>query len=405
MESRLDTIFIYSAIILSKKYSYFSYFMKIQQISFQSNRWQHISETKEFNPLKANLVFAFGERKCLERIQPYQHIKNLYPLADIVINSTSGEIFNDVAHNDSIIVTAIEFEKTTIRTIQIDINHHLESMNAGEYVANNLLSDDLKAIFVVSNGSNVNGSALIAALNEKTNNKIFISGGLAGDGDRFEKTLVGLNEPPQPGKIVGIGFYGKCLKVGGGIKSGWEGFGPEREVTASEYNVLHRINDIAALDIYKEYLGKYAVDLPNIALLFPLSIRISDNDEPVIRTILSIDEVNKSMTFAGNMPKGSLVRFMKANLDRIIDASAKAASNSISAFETAPELAIVVSSSGRKLILGQRTDEEIETIRDIFGDETTITGFYSYGEIAPNQVGSPCDLNNQSITVTTFSEK
>ena len=378
--------------------------MKTQQIAFQSNRWQHISETKEFNPSKANLVFAFGERRCLESIQPYQHIKNLYPSADIVINSTSGEIFNDLVYNDSIIVTAVEFEKTTIRTIQIDIHHHLESMNAGEYVAKNLLSDDLKAIFIVSDGSNVNGSALIAALNKKTNNKIFISGGLAGDGDRFEKTLVGLNAPPQPGKIVGIGFYSKFLKVGGGTKSGWEEFGPEREVTASEYNVLYQINDTAALDIYKEYLGKYAVDLPNNALLFPLSIRISDDDEPVIRTILSIDEVNKSMTFAGDMPKGSLVRFMKADLDRIIDASAKAASNSISAFETAPELAIVVSSSGRKLILGQRIDEEIETIRDVFGDKTTITGFYSYGEIVSPQADSPCDLNNQSMTITTFSE-
>ena len=170
--------------------------MKTQQIAFQSNRWQHISETKEFNPSKANLVFAFGERRCLESIQPYQHIKNLYPSADIVINSTSGEIFNDLVYNDSIIVTAVEFEKTTIRTIQIDIHHHLESMNAGEYLAKNLLSDDLKAIFIVSDGSNVNGSALIAALNKKTNNKIFISGGLAGDGDRFEKTLVGLNAPP-----------------------------------------------------------------------------------------------------------------------------------------------------------------------------------------------------------------
>lgn len=378
--------------------------MKIQQISYQSNCWKHLSETKEFDPAKANLVFAFGERRCLESVQPYEHIKNLYPLADIIINSTSGEIFNDEVHNDSIIVTAVEFEKTTIRTIQTNIHHQLDSINAGEVVAMNLFSDDLKAIFIISDGSKVNGSALIATLNEKTSNKIFISGGLAGDGERFEKTLVGLNQPPQSGKIVGIGFYGKSLKVGAGIKSGWEGFGPEREVTASEHNVLYRINGKPALDIYKEYLGKYAVDLPNIALLFPLSIRMSDDDEPIIRTIISINEVNKSMTFAGNMPKGSLVRFMKANIDRIIDASAKAASNSIAAFETAPELAIVVSSSGRKLILGQRTDEEIETIRDIFGNETTITGFYSYGEIAPIQVGSPSDLNNQSITITTFSE-
>ena len=388
----------------SKKILHYDPFMKIQQIAFQSDRWQDISKTKEFDPLRANLVFAFGDRECLERNEPYNYLRSIYPLADIIISSTSGEIFNDLVHSNSIIVTAIEFEKTTIRTTEIDIHNHLESMNAGEYIANNLLLDDLKAIFILSDGSNVNGSTLILGLKEKTDNKIFISGGLAGDGNRFEKTLVGLNENPQSGKIVAIGFYSKFLKVGGGTKSGWEGFGPEREVTASEHNILSRINDRPALDIYKEYLGKYANDLPGNALLFPLSMRISDDDEPVIRTILSIDEVNKTMTFAGEMPKGSLVRFMKANLDRIIDASAKAASNSIASLETAPELAILVSCAGRNLILGQRVDEEIETVRDIFGNKTTVTGFYSYGAICPPFPDAPCELNNQSMSITTFSE-
>lgn len=379
-------------------------FMKIQQVAFQADKWQDISQTKEFNPFKANLVLAFGERMCLEKNKPYQHLRSLFPSADIVISSTSGEIFNDLVHDGTIIVTAIEFEKTIIRTTQIDIHHHLESESAGKHLAQNLLSDDLTAIFILSDGSNVNGSALIASLKEETNNKTFISGGLAGDEIRFEKTLVGLNENPQSGKIVGIGFYSKSLQIGYGTRGGWEGYGPEREVTASEYNVLYTIDDRAALDIYKEYLGKYAADLPGTALLFPISIRISDNDEPLVRTILSIDEVNKSMTFAGDVPKGALVRFMKANMDCLIDASAKAASKSAESFEIAPELAILVSCVGRRLVLGQRIDEEVEATRDIFGNKTIITGFYSYGEICPKNAYSPCELHNQSMTITTFSE-
>lgn len=385
-------------------YLHFNHFMRIQQIAFQIDQWKNISQSKEFDPLKANLVLVFGDRICLEKIKPYQYIRDLYPSANIVINSTSGEIFNDLVHNHTIIVTAIEFEKTKIRATQINIDHHLESWSAGEYIAQNLLSDDLEAIFIISDGSIVNGSELIASLREKTNNKIFISGGLAGDDIRFEKTLVGLNENPHPGKIVGIGFYGNALKIGCGIKSGWEGFGPEREVTSSDHNILYRINDIVALDIYREYLGKYAIELPGTALLLPISMRISDDEEPVIRTILSIDELNKSMTFSGNIPKGALVRFMKANLDRIIDASAKAASNSAESFDTPPELAILISCVGRKMVLAQRTDEEIETTRDIFGNKTIITGFYSYGEICPKSSQSYCELHNQSMAITTFSE-
>lgn len=380
--------------------------MKTQQKSFSANQWHAVTETENFNPLNAQLVLAFGERKCLELVQPYEYIKGLYPSAQIVINSTSGEIYGDSVHSGTIIVTAIEFDKTSVGTVEIQIDDYLQSAKAGDEIASALLADDLAAIFIVSDGGRVNGSALIAALNAKTNDKVQISGGLAGDEARFEKTLVGLNQNPKEGKIVGIGLYGKNLKIGHGTLGGWDGFGPEREVTESEYNVLYKIGDKAALDIYKEYLGKYADELPGAALLFPLSMRENEDDEPVVRTILSIDEDKKSMTFAGEMPKGALVRFMKANLDRLIDASGTAAQSSLVPFGTdAPELAILVSCVGRKLVLGQRTEEEVEAAREIFGDKTIMTGFYSYGEISSQNGNARCELHNQTMTITTFSEK
>jgi hypothetical protein len=379
--------------------------MKIRQTSFKANQWQEVNKTEDFNPQNAKLVLAFGERKCLENEMPYQFLRETYPNAEIIINSTSGEIYNDSVFSGTIIVTAIEFEKTQIRTTQLSIENHLESGAAGSELAQNLLADDLAAIFVVSDGGRVNGSELISKMNDATGNKIQISGGLAGDEARFEKTLVGLNSDATEGKIVGVGFYGETIKIGHGTMGGWDGFGPEREVTESEYNILYKIGDKAALDLYKEYLGKYADELPGAALLFPLSMRMNEDDEPVVRTILSIDETNKSMTFAGDMPEGALVRFMKANLDRLVDASATAAQSSLQPFDNSPELAILVSCVGRKLVLGQRTEEEVEAAREIFGNSTVMTGFYSYGEISSQNPNARCELHNQTMTITTFSEK
>ena len=373
-------------------------------MALEAKRWLDVSVNEGFNPEKAQLVFAFGERKCLEENKPYHFLRSLFPLAEIVINSTAGEIYHDKVNTETIIVTAVEFDKTSIRTKQVSIQNHLESTEVGFQLAENLYSDDLTAIFIISDGAKVNGSQLIAALNEGITNQVPISGGLAGDEARFEKTLVGLNQNPESGNIVGIGFYGKNLKVGHGTMGGWEDFGPEREVTQSEYNVLYRIGDKSALDIYKEYLGKYADKLPGAALLFPLSMRFKERNEPVVRTIISIDELNKSMTFAGDVPKGSLVRFMRANLDRVIDASTIAAQNSLVSFENSPELAILVSCVGRKLVMGQRTDEEVEAVREVFGDKTVMTGFYSYGEISPHNHSTLCELHNQTMTITTYSE-
>jgi hypothetical protein len=378
--------------------------MKIRQDAYQESQWKTVSVSPDFSPSNVQLVLAFGERICLENVQPYEYIRGLYPNAAIVINSTSGEIYDDTVHEGSIIVNAIEFEKTIVRTSQIDIQNHKESAMAGLTLANNLLAENLVSIFIISDGSKVNGSALIAALNEKTQHKIPISGGLAGDNARFEKTLVGLNENPTEGKIVGIGLYSKDLKVGHGTLGGWDGFGPEREVTNSEYNTLYRIGDKAALDLYKDYLGKYANELPGAALLFPLSMRTNEEDEPVVRTILSIDEEQKSMTFAGDIPMGALVRFMKANLDRLVDASSTAAQNSLIPLEKPAEFALLVSCVGRKLVLGQRTEEEVEVAREVFGEKTVITGFYSYGEISSQNPNARCELHNQTMTITTLSE-
>ncbi len=378
--------------------------MKIRQTKFINKEWREISREESFSEQNVQLVLAFGERKLLESHNPYPYLRQEYPKAEIIINSTSGEIYDDSVHDDSIIITAVEFDKTTVKTTKIDISNHTESFRAGETIARDLMADDLAAILVISDGGKVNGSKLIEALNIATNHEIPISGGLAGDAGRFEKTLVGLNEQPTEGRIVGIGLYGKDLKIGHGTMGGWDVFGPEREVTESEYNVLYKIGDKAALDLYKEYLGKYAKDLPGAALLFPLSIRVKPDSEPIVRTILTIDEEKKSMTFAGEVPKGAMVRFMKANFDHLVDASATAAQSSIKNLDKSPELALLVSCVGRKLVLGQRTEEEVEVAREVFGKETVMTGFYSYGEISPLRPNAQCELHNQTMTITTFSE-
>jgi hypothetical protein len=232
-----------------------------------------------------------------------------------------------------------------------------------------------------------------------------VTGGLAGDGARFSRTFAGLDLVPEEGNVVAVGFYGDHLKIGHGSFGGWDEFGPERTITRSEKNILFEIDGKNALDLYKEYLGPYSEELPGSALLFPLSIREPDSNEHLVRTILSINEQEKSMLFAGNMPEGSKIRLMKANFDRLINGSSTAARNSFSSLENgSPELALLVSCVGRKLILQERTDEEVQAVKQIFGDQTSLAGFYSYGEISPFNPNTRCELHNQTMTITTFSE-
>ena len=374
--------------------------MKIKQHQLKGN-WE-LSEVSE----STQLVLVFGDRALIEEKDIAEKFQKSFPKANIVYCSTAGEILNNEVNDNTLAVTAIEFEKTTLECNIAHIDTFKDSFEAGQQLVQSLKHDNLRHILVLADGQKVNGSELVRGMNEVLDPRVTVSGGLAGDGARFQKTLVGLNSNIVPGNLVAIGLYGDHLVVGHGSNGGWDSFGPFRRVTKSKSNVLYELEGKSALELYKQYLGDLAEGLPGSALLFPLSIKLEDDSDPVVRTILSVNEEEHSMTFAGDIPEGSLARLMKANFDRLIDAASGAASNSYTPFNgQQPELAILISCVGRKLVLDQRVDEEVESVRGILGDKTKMTGFYSYGEISPIlKQSSKCELHNQTMTITTFSE-
>jgi len=351
-----------------------------------------------------NFVMVFADMSRLDAsISPL--FRTAYPNAEILYCSTAGEISNDRVSEGSICITAIYFEKTEIKTSLINIRSYVSSAAAGSAIVGKLIDDKLRHILVFADGQLVNGSDLVRGMNAALPAGVTISGGLAGDGPRFERTIVGLDDNIMTGNIAAIGLYGDHLEVSYSSRGGWDSFGPDRKITKSKDNVLYELDGKSALSLYKKYLGDLAEQLPGSALLFPIAIRIGETAQPLVRTILSINEEEQSMTFAGNMPEGAYARLMKANFDRLIDAAAGAAEICLEAFDKkAPQLALLVSCVGRRIVLGQRIDEEIDSVRDEFGKETILAGFYSYGEISPLGPSTGCELYNQTMTITAFRE-
>ena len=378
--------------------------MKITQLHFIDGAWEQIAGKYSPEDIHPQLVLAFGSTALIGSHSVFNHIKSMFPNANIVSASTSGEILDDCLYDDTVVVTAMEFEKTTIKAVDTNFANHPNSFEVGKYLMNELLSDDLTAVLVISDGSFINGSELVSGLNENKPAHVSVTGGLAGDAARFKETYVGLNTVATNKEIVAIGLYGDNISIGHSSLGGWDEFGRERIVTKSEKNVLYELDGRNALDLYKEYLGPYLDELPGSALLFPLSIKVDGETSNLVRTILSIDEEEKSMTFAGNLPAGCKVRLMKANYDKLINASGLAAKESINNADNPPQLALLISCVGRKLVLQERTVEEVEAAKNIFGNGTTIAGFYSYGEISPLNPNPKCELHNQTMTITTFTE-
>ncbi|PCH96161.1 MAG: hypothetical protein COB85_03885 [Bacteroidetes bacterium] len=377
--------------------------MKVEQRRWTADGGWEITRDKEIGD-SANLVLAFGSRGVLSDAARFDEMKGFYPNAHILSGTTSGEILDIEVTDDTISLTAIEFEKTTLKTASLNIADLEDSFKAGQQLAQELNADDLAHIFVLSDGLKVNGSELVKGFNDVLPESIAVTGGLAGDAANFEKTLVGLDAAASDGNVVAIGLFGSDLKVGHGSKGGWDSFGPERVVTKATANVLYELDGESALELYKKYLGDKAAELPGSGLLFPLAIKETPEQAAVVRTLLAVDEEAGSMTFAGDIPEGSSAQLMKANFDKLIDASYDAAEITLEALGNDADLAILVSCVGRKLILDQRIEEEVEEVRSVLGDDTPISGFYSYGEISPLTPSVNCELHNQTMTITTFSE-
>lgn len=366
--------------------------------------WEYLSEDIS---LKKPLVLIFGNRYMLESETILQEVRTLFPDGELVFGSSSGDITSQYVDDESITITAIEFEKGyfEIKTANVFKNNvKADSYETGKNLINQLYKKGLKHVFIVSEGSFINGSQLTLGMNSATEDNVLITGALCGDAARFEKTLASHNELPKSGEIVAIGLYGDTLDVSFAINGGWTPFGPERIVTKSKANVLYEVDNQPALDLYKKYLGDKSKELPGAALLYPLKVKSTNEKQSIVRTILNINEEENSMILAGDILENSRVQLMMTNVDNIVDASEQAAVKALELRKNKPELAILVSCIGRKLVLDQRVEEEVEEVLEVVGNETTICGLYSYGEIAPFSGERNCQLHNQTMTITLISE-
>jgi hypothetical protein len=377
--------------------------MKLQHYLY-NNSW----DKKLDNSLdsKNTLVIVFGSSDISLISKPLQDINNTFKQSTIIGASTSQEILMDEIYEDSLVVSVLKFSTTKIKLFTSKIADMNDSSSIGEAISKNLYTQDLKAIFVLSDGLNINGSQLTQGINTKLPSDIAVTGGLAGDGASFKSTWIIIDNKPVSKYVSALGFYGEDIEIGHGFNGGWDKFGIQRKVTKSKYNIVYEVDNKPILDIYKDYLGEKAKELPASGLLFPLELQSDKNTQiKTVRTILGVNEDEKSIVFAGDIPEGSYVTLMKSNHNRLVDgASSAAESVDLKSHTDEPILAIAISCIGRKLVLKQETEDELEATLDNFPQNTLQIGFYSYGEISPSNNGK-CDLHNQTMTLTTIWEK
>lgn len=370
---------------------------------YEENKWNEpLNDSLDSDN---TLVICFGASDTQTISEGLADVKNSFKKSIIIGCSTAGEIFQDELYENSLSIIVLKFEKTEIRLKNLEIKSANESLQIAKDIAQDLKDDELKAIFILSDGLNINGSQLTKGFNETLSKDVIVTGGLAGDDARFEKTWVLVDNEAKSNYIIAVGFYGNNLIYKSSSYGGWTKFGINRMVTQSSGNILYTLDDKPALEVYKTYLGENAKNLPSSGLLFPLMIKEEGYSEAKVRTILAINEEEQSITFAGDIPNNSEVMFMRASFEDLVNGAAKSSKMlNKEEFDLDNSVNIAISCVGRKLVLGQKTEDEIEAVLNNLSDKTSQVGFYSYGEISPLGTNE-CDLHNQTMTLTLIGEK
>jgi hypothetical protein len=356
------------------------------------------------------LVLVFGSTPLFKRPDLADALCRLYPGAQVAGCSTSGEILGTTMYDDTLTVTGIRFDRSGVRMAVVTPLVDESLFETGERLGAALPATDpawgpLAHIVTLADGLHFIKGDFALGLEATAPPHVDVTGGLAGDGALFSETVLWANGVTSRPTAIAIGFYGEDLLFGSGADGGWDPFGPERLITRSEDQFLFELDGQNALDLYKRYLGPFAERLPDSGLLFPVSIRPADAAYSLVRTPLGISEADQSIRFAGDIPTGAYARFVRANVEQVIDGAGGAAEDARADFaDTPPQFALLVSCVGRRWAFPERIEEELDEIRELVGD-APMTGFYSYGEFAPALNGSRCEFHNQTMTITLMAER
>ncbi|MGE0312745.1 MAG: FIST signal transduction protein [Lautropia sp.] len=350
------------------------------------------------------LALVFGAAEQLDDPAPIAELRALLPRAKLVGASGAGAVSSMDVLDASATLALVRFEHTDMAVVGEEVAAVDDSRAAGIAIARRLVArEGLSAVYVLADGLLVNGPELVQGLNEILPRGVSLAGGMAGDTVAFQRTWTIVDGVPRQRHVTAVGFYGTRLQMQRGCRGGSVGFGPRRMVTRSAGNVVYELDGAPALQLYKDFLGEHASSLPGGASHFPLSVFRTPQSEAVIRFVLGIDEAAQSITVAGDIPEGSQVQLSRANRSDLLEGALQAASEATAGLESGPVLNLVVSCIGRRIVLGEQTEEELETTVEQLPAGSMQAGFYSYGEISAS-TDRRCDMHNMTLTMTTLAE-
>ncbi|MFH2144769.1 MAG: FIST N-terminal domain-containing protein [Candidatus Omnitrophota bacterium] len=361
-----------------------------------------------------DIVFCFASAR-FDHKELIRGIKSTVPTAPIVGCTTAGEITNAGPDKKSVTILVLKSDSLQIG-LSLGKNISALPRQAGQFIAKDTVaktrSSSIRHAFMMfPDGLKGNVVEIIRGIQEILGTSFPIVGGSAADDFLFQKTYQFFNNEIYEDTVPGILISGD-ISVGIGARHGWYPLGKPRIVTEVEHNILKKLDGKPAVRIYEDYFGKRVNDLQHepmarMSIMYPLGMHIPEEEECIIRNALRVDNEG-ALICAGEIPKGSEIHVMMGSKETALKAAKKAAEMAREGlYRAKPKLVFIFDSVARQRLFGRAAYREIEIVKSIFGENTPIIGFYTYGEQAP--LGAAVHLgqtffHNETIVVCALGE-
>jgi hypothetical protein len=352
---------------------------------------------------KAGIMFAAVD---MEYKGLLSEIQKQWPGIKIVGCTTDGETSSQLGFVDDSVSLTLFASDTIDITVGIGRNTSRDIRKAANEAFSQAVSDTDKApsmCVITPTSLTTSNEQIVKTVREVIGIDLPLFGASAGDQWRFQNTFQFFNSEVLEDAIPMMVFSGP-MKMGSGTQSGWKTIGPIGVVTKVEGNVVFEIDEKPSLEFYRSLLG------PEARPTGDRPLAILDADESISRLRASnemYDPDTGSVTFFGEFTIGDRVQVTVASRGEVLEgtrASVVRAKNDYPS-DSSPAAAMVFSCSARKLLLGTRTAEECDILKEEIGEEVPIFGFYGYGEIGPALTGdAACEFHNETFVTVLMGE-
>lgn len=344
------------------------------------------------------LIQLFCAKNDLENITKlHDFFKENFPKSHLIGSSTDGILEGNKVYFDSRnVVSFTEFASSRLKT---HLTEHEDNFNnsyeSGTVIAKALVDADTKVIISFADGISTNGEEYVNGISSVSPD-VVLSGGLAGDNGVLEKTYIFNKEKIISEGAVGVSVSSEHLNVSTSYSFDWMPIGKQMRVTKSIKNRVYEIDNIPVVDIYAKYMGhELAHGLPHVGIEFPL---IFKKDGVSVGRAVLLKHDDGSLTFAGNVAEGTLVRFGVGSIENILNNSDYNTRKILDSMHYKSEAVFIYSCMARRRFMGEHIQEELGMLSHV-GD---ITGFFTYGEFY--HANKTNQLLNETMTVLTLSE-